>query len=177
MECERCWRCWRRFLLSHFRWKEAAHAHVFSSEFSQQQIAVAIEVARWGKTWNEMPQNGILKATEAAPQSERARSCQALEIIFVEMFQIKDKNKKLYTTLSSFLTVCVCVWGPGKIVYCGVGAGQSRPVFDTMRQQQQPVRRHQDESSPVGLGSQSASQPVSLGQPGLANNLFSPLTL
>lgn len=56
-----------------------------------------------------MPQNGILKATEAAPQNERARSCQALEIIFVEMFQIKDKNKKLYTTLSSFLCVCVCV--------------------------------------------------------------------
>lgn len=125
-----------------------------------------------------MPQNGILKATEAAPQSERARSCQTLEIIFVEMFQIKDKNKKLYTTLSSFLSQCVCVCARArKNCSCGVGAGQSRPVFDTMRQQQQPVRRHQDESSPVGLGSQSASQPVSLGQPGLANNLFSPLTL
>lgn len=106
-----------------------------------------------------MPQNGILKATEAAPQSERARSCQALEIIFVEMFQIKDKNKKLYTTLSSFLSLCVCVRAR-KNCSCGVGAGQSRPVFDTMRQQQQPVRRHQDESSPVGLGSQPASQSV-----------------
>lgn len=82
------------------------------------------------------------------------------------MFQIKDKNKKLYTTLSSFLCVCVClcVRGPGKC--CGVGAGQSRPVFDTMKQQQQPVRRHQGESSPVGLGSQPASQsgPTGAGQ-------------
>lgn len=86
----------------------------------------------------------------------------------------RQKQKTLHYV--KFFSLCVCVRAR-KNCCCGVGAGQSRPVFDTMRQQQQPVRRHQDESSPVGLGSQSASQPVSLDQPGLANNLFSPLTL
>lgn len=51
--------------------KPHTHTYFPKNFHSGQQIAIAIEVAaaRWGKTLNEMLQNGILKATEAAERA------------------------------------------------------------------------------------------------------------
>lgn len=143
---------------SHFRWKEAAHAHVFSKEFSQR----ATNCYCYWSGGSEMRKNLQWNATKwyiKSDRGRRARSCQALEIIFVEMFQIKDKNKKTLHYVK-FFCACVCdgqeecvVRGPDRVGQFSTRWSRSS-LSDDIKTNRAQSAQAASQSGPTGAGQQ-----------------------